>query len=85
MTYVITAKNIFIFKLTSHLEISILIYQNTMFLLYRIPISYLETLHSVDAPIFAVKFLCMFDIRLGSMVYNDIAATDAPCMRLGIS
>ena len=56
-----------------------------MFLLYRIPISYLETLHSVDAPIFAVKFLCMFDIRLGSMVYNDIAATDAPCMRLGIS
>ena len=49
------------------------------------PIRYLETLDSVDAPIFAVKFLCMFNIRLGSMVYNDIAATDAPCMRLGIS
>ena len=45
----------------------------------------IETLDSVDAPIFAVKFLCMFNIRLGSMVYNDIAATDAPCMRLGIS
>ncbi len=48
-------------------------------------ISFDETLDSVDAPIFAVKFLCMFNIRLGSMVYNDIAATDAPCMRLGMS
>ena len=75
MTYAITVKNVF-----CELPFYMISFDEKSF-----PIWYIETVHSVDAPIFAAKFLCMFNIRLGSMVYNDIAATDAPCMRLGIS
>ena len=78
MTYAITVKNVFC-------ELPFYMMSFDERLVESFPICYIETLDSVDAPIFAVKFLCMFNIRLGSMVYNDIAATDAPCMRLGIS